>query len=60
MDFEYTIAEELDRAWLNFELDLPLEMEPDGGPNPFSLLCRRLHKDSIIRQAMEKRTQIAC
>jgi hypothetical protein len=35
MDFEYTIAEELDRAWLNFELDLPLEMEPDGRPNPF-------------------------
>ncbi|MGC9399863.1 MAG: hypothetical protein ACP5HM_12095 [Anaerolineae bacterium] len=35
MDFEYIIAEDFDRAWLNFELDLPLEMKPDGQPNPF-------------------------
>ena len=35
MDFEYVTATDFDRAWLNFELDLPLEMEPDGPPNPF-------------------------
>lgn len=35
MDFEYVTATDLERAWLNFELDLPLEMEPDGPPNPF-------------------------
>jgi len=32
---EYITAEDLDRAWLNFELDLPLKMEPGGPPNPF-------------------------
>lgn len=30
MDFEYTTATDLDRAWLNFELDLPLERIPMG------------------------------
>ena len=35
MDFKYITATDLDRAWLNFDLDLPLEMEPDGTPNPF-------------------------
>lgn len=30
MNFEYVTATGLDRAWLNFELDLPLEVEPDG------------------------------
>jgi hypothetical protein len=35
MEFEYVRAEDLDRAWLNFELDLPLEPLPDGQPNPF-------------------------
>lgn len=35
MDFEYIVGADFDRAWLNFELDLPLEMEPDGHPNPF-------------------------
>jgi hypothetical protein len=33
--FAYIRAEDLDRAWLNFELDLPLEPQPDGSPNPF-------------------------
>ncbi len=35
MDFEYVTAADLDRAWLNFELDLPLEVEPGGPSNPF-------------------------
>ncbi len=35
MEFEYITAEDLGHAWLNFELDLPLEVEPDGPPNPF-------------------------
>jgi len=35
MDFEYVTAMDLGRAWLSFELDLPLEVEPDGPPNPF-------------------------
>ncbi len=34
-EFEYIKANDLDRAWLNFELDLPLEPGIDGGPNPF-------------------------
>jgi len=35
MKFEYVTATNLERAWLNFELDLPLEVEPGGPPNPF-------------------------
>ncbi len=35
MDFEYLLATDLDRAWLNFELDLPLEPGPKGERNPF-------------------------
>lgn len=35
MDFEYIKATDFDRTWLNFELDLPLEVMPDGQPNPF-------------------------
>lgn len=34
-NFEYVTAQDLDRAWLNFELDLRLEPLPDGSPNPF-------------------------
>jgi hypothetical protein len=34
-DFDYIIANDFDRAWLNFELDLPLEPGPNGEPNPF-------------------------
>lgn len=34
-NFDYTIANDLDRAWLNFELDLPLKPSRDGLPNPF-------------------------
>ncbi len=33
--FEYILATDLDRAWLNFELDLPLEPGLGGAPNPF-------------------------
>ncbi len=32
---EYIKADDFNRAWLNFELDLPLEPMPDGRPNPF-------------------------
>ena len=35
MNFEYITATDFDRAWLNLELDLPLEVMPDGQPNPF-------------------------
>lgn len=35
MDFQYILATDIDRAWLNFELDLPLEPGPKGEPNPF-------------------------
>ncbi len=34
-NFEYTTAQDLDRAWLNFELDLPLRPGPNGESNPF-------------------------
>lgn len=35
MDFEYKVATSLDHAWLNFELDIPLEPSLDSSPNPF-------------------------
>jgi hypothetical protein len=34
-EFEYTLATDFDRAWLNFELDLPLRPGANGEPNPF-------------------------
>ena len=34
-DFEYKIAKDFDRAWLNFELDLPLKPGKNGETNPF-------------------------
>ena len=33
--FEYVLANDFDRAWLNFELDLPLRPGKNGEPNPF-------------------------
>jgi len=33
--YEYLIAKDFDRAWLNFELDLPLPPGRNGRPNPF-------------------------
>jgi hypothetical protein len=35
MQFQYQRATDFDRAWLNFELDLPLDPCPDGSVNPF-------------------------
>jgi len=35
IDFDYVVAQDFDRAWLNFELDLPLRPGPRGEPNPF-------------------------
>jgi hypothetical protein len=35
VELEYVVAADLDHAWLNFELDLPLETGPKGQPNPF-------------------------
>ncbi len=35
MKFEYILANDLNRGWLNFELDLPLEPGSQGEPNPF-------------------------
>ncbi len=32
---EFITATDFDRAWLNFELDLPLPGGPNGQPNPF-------------------------
>ena len=34
-NIDYKIAADLEYAWLNFELDLPLKPEDDGSPNPF-------------------------
>ena len=34
-EFEYITATDFDRAWLNFELDLPLRPGPNGEPNRF-------------------------
>src|SRR5512136_1154559 len=34
-EFEYITATDFDRAWLNFELDLPLKPGQNGEPNPF-------------------------
>jgi len=33
--FDYIVAIDFDRAWLNFELDLPLKPDKNGRPNPF-------------------------
>lgn len=33
--YEYIVAKDFDRAWLNFELDLPLTPGRNGEPNPF-------------------------
>lgn len=33
--FDYVVANDFDRAWLNFELDLPLKPSKNGAPNPF-------------------------
>lgn len=33
--FDYIVAKDFDRAWLNFELDLPLKPVQDGFHNPF-------------------------
>ena len=33
--FDYIVANDFDRAWLNFELDLPLKPGKNGEPNPF-------------------------
>ena len=33
--FDYIAAKDFDRAWLNFELDLPLKPGEKGQPNPF-------------------------
>ena len=33
--FDYIVATDFDRAWLNFELDLPLKPTQDGCHNPF-------------------------
>jgi hypothetical protein len=35
VNFEYMTANDFDRAWLNFELDLPLEPGPHGEAHPF-------------------------
>lgn len=35
MEITYDKATDLDYAWLNFELDLPLPPSPDGRENPF-------------------------
>lgn len=34
-EFDYIAASDFDRAWLNFELDLPLKPSVGGQPNPF-------------------------
>ena len=34
-NFDYLIASDFDRAWFNFELDLPLKPGPNGETNPF-------------------------
>ena len=34
-NFDYIIATDFDRAWLNFELDLPLKPGKNGQANPF-------------------------
>src|SRR6185503_3270623 len=34
-NFDYIVATDFDRAWLNFELDLPLKPTRDGLRNPF-------------------------
>ncbi|HEX2696825.1 MAG TPA: hypothetical protein VHM28_03905 [Anaerolineales bacterium] len=34
-NFDYVVATDFDRAWLNFELDLPLKPDKNGKPNTF-------------------------
>ena len=34
-NFDYIVANDFDRAWLNFELDLPLKPGKNGKANPF-------------------------
>jgi hypothetical protein len=38
-NYDYMFARDFDRAWLNFELDLPLMPGNNGSPNPF-YVCR--------------------
>src|SRR5688572_24438401 len=44
--FDYLIASNFDRAWLNFELDLPLKPGPNGETNPFYIdrPCNPIHE----------------
>lgn len=35
MEFEYITATDFEQAWLNFDLNLPLEIMPGGRSNPF-------------------------
>ncbi len=35
INYEYVTAKDFDRAWLNFELDLPLTPGKNGQANPF-------------------------
>ncbi|HVM71820.1 MAG TPA: hypothetical protein VMT91_08680 [Anaerolineales bacterium] len=50
-EFEYTLANDFDRAWLNFELDLPLRPGVNGAPNPF-YIARPGHPISELIDAL--------
>ena len=49
-EFEYRIASDLDRAWLNFEPDIPLTPGVDGRDNPFYVP----RPDSKIKELKQK------
>ncbi len=49
--FDYVAAPDLERAWLNFEPDLPLPPLPGGQPNPF-YVNRPDQEMNRLRQAL--------
>lgn len=56
-EFEYICATDFDRAWLNFELDLPLEPNPGGHMNPFYVNRTDNPINSLERQLLRPYNQ---
>ncbi len=50
--FEYQIARTLDNAWLNFEPDIPLELQDNGRDNPFYVNRPDAKKATALKKAI--------
>ena len=51
-EFQYSIANNLDDAWLNFEPDIPLEPQDVGRDNPFYVLRPDEKKAAALKRAL--------